>query len=524
MISNHSLFVPGTWSIKYLLPAALILFLSFGNVAPAVAVGSNAHHIGKFGPLHDWPIIPIAMMLMPDGRVLAYGTDTTGAQIGNLLYVIWNPSLGIETSAFETLPNITHTDIYCAGQALIPDTGHGLFVGGEAKVNTIKNYSHNSVNIFDPSTDTLTQSQSMAFKRWYATAVTLPNGEHVVLGGRSMRKFFGTSTIPATVAAYSPTPEVRAQDGHWRSLSSATSDTAYGAAPAGEGLAWFYPRAWVNPQGSVFILGHDGAMFKLNPLGTGALSKYASTITPGLNSLPSIMFAPGRILSVRSNRIAHVININRSGEPVVSSGGILAKDRQYSNATVLANGWVWINGGSSTGNDLAGAALDSELWNPYTGVWKTAANATTARLYHSTSLLLPDGSVITGGGGTPGPLTQLNGEIYYPPYLFKKDGSGQFAPRPVIVDAPTTMIGWNQTFSIEATDNIAKVTLARIGATTHAFNNETRFFSLPASSADSKIVTVRSPASAKVAPPGFYMLFVWNAGGIPSVAKIIQIG
>ena len=524
-MSKHSLSALAVWPIKYLLPAAFVLFLSFhGSITPAVAAGSNAHQVGKFGPLHDWPIIPIGMMLMPDGRILAYGTDTTGAQIGNLLYVIWDPSLGIGTNAFETLPNITHTDIYCAGQALIPDTGRGLFLGGEAIVNTKKNYSHNNVNIFDPSTDTLThQSQSMTFKRWYATAVTLPNGEHVVLGGRSSRKFSGTSTLPPTVATYSPTPEVRAENGRWRSLNTATSDTAYGVL-GGNGFAWFYPRAWVNPQGSVFILGHEGAMFKLNPLGTGTLSKYASTITPGLNSLPSIMFAPGRILSVRSDRIAHVVNINGSGEPVVSSGGTLVKDRQYGNATVLANGWVWVNGGSSTGNDLVGAALDSELWNPHTGIWKTAASATTARLYHSASLLLPDGSVITGGGGTPGPLTQLNGEIYYPPYLFKKDGSGQLAPRPVIVDAPTTIIGWNQEFSIEATDNIAKVTLVRVGATTHAFNNETRFFSPPALPTGNKIVTVRSPASAKIAPPGFYMLFVWNTGGIPSVAKIIQIG
>lgn len=67
------------------------------------------------------------MMLMPDGRVIAYGTDTVGTQIGNLLYVIWDPSLGIGSNAFETLPNTTLTDIYCAGQAHLPD-GRGLFL------------------------------------------------------------------------------------------------------------------------------------------------------------------------------------------------------------------------------------------------------------------------------------------------------------------------------------------------------------------------------------------------------------
>ncbi|PXX18403.1 glyoxal oxidase-like protein [Nitrosomonas ureae] len=521
---KRSLSAQGIWHLKYLLPAILFLFLFlYGSNFHAVAAGSQAHLKGRFGPLHDWPVIPIAMMLMPDGRVIAYGTDTVGTQIGNLLYVIWDPSLGIGSNAFETLPNTTLTDIYCAGQAHLPD-GRGLFFGGDAFLNTKRQYAHANVNVFDSSTDTLTHHpKNMTFKRWYATAVTLPNGEHVVMGGRNSRDFPGTPTIPATVATYSPTPEVRTTDGQWRVLSSATSNPAYGAL-GGTGVAWFYPRAWVNPQGKLFILGHDGAMYKLDTSGTGTLSKYKSTTLPGLNSLPSIMYAPGRILSVRDNRKASVVNINGSGEPVVTSGGTLAKKRQYSNATVLANGSVWINGGSSTGNDLAGAALDSELWNPSTKIWKATARAATPRLYHSTSLLLPNGSVITGGGGTPGPLTQLNGEIYYPPYLFKKDGSGQFSPRPVIVDTPTTTMSWNEQFSIEASENIFRITLVRIGATTHAFNNETRFFNLPTPQKGNRIVTVKTPASANVAPPGFYMLFVWNLDGTPSVARIVQIG
>ncbi len=134
-----------------------------------------------------------------------------------------------------------------------------------------------------------------------------------------------------------------------------------------------------------------------------------------------------------------------------------------------------------------------------------------------------DGTVITGGGGAPGPLKQLNGEIYYPPYLFKTDGSGEFAPRMQILDAPNTLIGWNQDFSIQATDNITRVTLVRAGAVTHTLNNEARFFDLPVSQVGS-VVTVKTPLNANIAPPGFYMLFVWDASGVPSVAKMIQIG
>ncbi|SFE19188.1 glyoxal oxidase [Nitrosomonas sp. Nm166] len=506
-----SLFAPRTWCLKYLIPV-LVLFLSNGLITPALAV-SEAHLKGKFGPLHDWPIIPLAMMLMPDGRVFAYGTDTDGDQGAKLHYVIWNPPAGTGADAFKVLPNTTNTDIFCAGQALIPETGHALIVGGDAVVNTERNYANKNVNIFDPTTDTLIrQTPSMAFKRWYATAVTLPNGEHAVLGGRDNKFLDGV-----TDDTYSPTPEVRSINGSWRTLTSAISGIAYGEL----GYSWLYPRAWVNRQGKLFILGHNGSMYKLDTTGTGTLTRYTTRAAKGRYTMPSIMFAPGRILSIRRDRVAVVVNINGTGEPVVSSAGLLAKDRQHGNATLLADGRVWVNGGSSTGNNLTGAVLESELWDSNTGKWTTTASATTARLYHSSAILLPDGTVLTGGGGSPG-RKQLNGEIYYPPYLFKKDGSGQFAFRPEIVDAPA-VIGWNQNLAIESDENIVRVTLVRVGAATHSFNNETRFFNLPIPQTG-KIVTVKSPATANIAPPGFYLLFVWNAEGVPSVAKTIQIG
>ncbi|MBY0473656.1 MAG: DUF1929 domain-containing protein [Nitrosomonas sp.] len=501
---------------------SLVLLVSdFRGASFAVAAGPEAKIKGEFGPLHDWPIIPIAMMLMPDGRVFAYGTNTNGAQGSKMHYAIWDPSLGTGVDAFEVLPNTTETDIFCAGQAHIPASGQALILGGDALVNNRRNYANSDVNIFDPATDALIrQTQSMGFKRWYATAVTLPNGEHVVLGGRNDRFFKGTKTVPATVATYSPIPEVRAADGSWRTLTSAASDYAYGALGAS---SWFYPRAWVNPQGNLFILAHNGYMYNLNTSGDGVLTKYSNKIQSSQASLSSVMFAPGKILTIRKDRKAIVVDLNNAVKPIVSAAGFLAKDRQYGTATVLANGQVWVNGGSSTGNDLEGAALESELWDPGTNTWKTTASAATARLYHSASLLLPDGTVITGGGGAQGPLTQLNGEIYYPPYLFKTDESGEFALRPEIIDAPITQISWNQEFSVEASEDITRVTLVRAGAVTHTFDQETRFFDLPVAQAGS-IVTVQSPVSPNLAPPGHYLLFVWNASGVPSVARIIQMG
>ncbi len=400
-------FTQGIRRFILILLAGLSLFISDKGIPVAMATGSEAHIKGEFGTLHSWPLMPIAMMLLPDGRVLAYGSGAAGDQGANLNYLVWDPSSGIGNDAFEMLPNTTYTDIFCAAQALIPSTSHALLLGGDAKVNNVRNYANSDVNIFDPSTDTLVrQTQSMAFKRWYATTVTLPNGEHVVLGGRDSKNYAGTTTIPPTVATYSSTPEVRTADGNWRQLSSATNDTAYGEI----GASWSYPKAWLNPQGSIFIVTHSGLMFKLDTSGFGNLSQYSKTTLVSYARLPSVMYALGRILSLRRDRAAVSININGLGEPVVTSSGTLEKDRQYGSLTVLADGRVWANGGSSTGNDLVGAALDSELWDPKTNVWATTASAA-ARLYHSASLLLVDGTVITGGGGRPGPITQLNGEF-----------------------------------------------------------------------------------------------------------------
>jgi hypothetical protein len=502
--------------------AMLALFAvlqSYSSVTSAA--NSSAHIKGAFGPLHNWPIIPIAMILMPDGRVFAYGTNTAGAQDAKMFYAIWDPSLGTDISAFSVLPNTTNTDIFCAGHALIPATGQALILGGDALVNGLRNYANSDVNIFDPTIDTLIrQPQQMAYKRWYATSVTLPNGEHVVLGGRNDRFYAGSATKPATAASYSPIPEVRAIDGSWRSLPTAANDYAYGALG---GASWYYPRAWVNPQGKIFILSHYDAAYKLDIANTGTVTKYQTTKPKsGRWELPSVMYAPGQILSLRRNRTAVTVNINGNGDPVVSLAGTPSIERLYGSATVLADGKVWVNGGSSSGNSLTGATLTSELWNPVTKAWSMAANASTYRLYHSASLLLPDGTVITGGGGAPGPIKQLNGEIYYPPYLFKKNGSGQLAFRPEIIDAPTTIVGWDEDFSVESDEVIHRATLLRVGAVTHNIDAEARFFGTV--TIKSKIVTLRSPANANIAPPGYYMLFVWNSAGVPSVARIIRIG
>jgi hypothetical protein len=131
---------------------------------------------------------------------------------------------------------------------------------------------------------------------------------------------------------------------------------------------------------------------------------------------------------------------------------------------------------------------------------------------------------VTGGGGAPGPVSNLNAEIYYPPYLFKQDGSGEPATRPEILSAPSQQLGWSEPFSVEVSPDtaIAQVRLIRTGSVTHAFNNEQRAMTLPFAQVGG-MLQMQMPAERAVAPPGYYLLFVVAADGVPSVARIIKL-
>src|SRR5438034_11006718 len=140
------------------------------------------------------------------------------------------------------------------------------------------------------------------------------------------------------------------------------------------------------------------------------------------------------------------------------------------------------------------------------------ASLTKKRTYHSTALLLPDGRVLSAGGEVGG----TSAEIYSPPYLFH--GS-----RPTIASAPTS-VAYGESFFVGTPNatNISNVTLIALSSVTHGFNMGQRI-SRPLFSQATGGLNVTAPSNPNTTPPGYYMLFILNSNGIPSIAKIAQI-
>jgi hypothetical protein len=278
----------------------------------------------------------------------------------------------------------------------------------------------------------------------------------------------------------------------------------------------------VAPNGDVVVLGHDGAMFRVTTAGLGRTTLLPTKTVPGNAALPMVVFAPGKVLALRNARQAIVLDLSGTAPKVMPTGS-LAQGRTLANGTVLPDGKVVVTGGSRVYNQLVDVANAVEIWDPATGRWSAGAVAQKPRLYHSSALLLPDGTVLTLGGGAPGPVLNLNAEIYYPPYLFARDGSGRFAPRPAIVAAPATLpLGTVFGVSVGNSAAIGRVTLVRAGSSTHGLNVDQRFLDLKFTQQGDRL-TVTAPADARVAIPGYYMLFVFDRAGVPSVAKIVKV-
>jgi hypothetical protein len=222
---------------------------------------------------------------------------------------------------------------------------------------------------------------------------------------------------------------------------------------------------------------------------------------------------------------AEKIDLNQTS-PSWQSVSSMSAPRRHLNSTVLPDGQVLITGGTRGGGfvniDEGLAVKEAEMWNPTTGQWTTLDANQVMRVYHSVSLLLPDGTVLHGASGDamagtiPVPPEKSH-EIFSPPYLFK-------GARPIITSVGSTNVTYGGTIAV-TTPNAAQITEARwtrLGSVTHAFDMGQRANTL-AFTRTATGVSIDVPESANHAPPGYYMVFILNRNGVPSTGRVVKV-
>ena len=441
----------------------------------------------------DSKVLAVHAVLMHTGRVLFFagsGNNVPRHNAHDVRSVVWD----YEAGTFHT--PITPYDVFCAGQTVLPD-GKVLVAGGTQQYDPF--IGLNSSWYFDPATEVWIRLGDMAFGRWYPTLVTLGDGCAIAVSGINQAS------------------ELFAPASGWSTL------------PHGTDLP-LYPHLLLLADGTVFYTGGQLGQAALDARKITPLTA-AETIVPGLRSQNnrdeafSVLLPPAQNQTVmvfggggplHATNKTDIVDL-KAAAPHYIAGPNLAHARGLHTCVILPDRTVLVSGGGYRGESRADAVHQAELYDPATNAFRSAGTQLVSRLYHSIALLLPDGRVITAGSNPDRGDDELRLELYHPPYLFR-------GPRPFIQDAAQEWL-YGSMVAIHSPQaaEIKWAHLIRPMAVTHSDDTSQRLVDLPIRERDVCHLHVAVTENPNLAPPGWYLLFLCNQAGIPSVARWIHL-
>ena len=445
----------------------------------------------SWSPVFNLPLNAVHTSLLPNGKVLMWGRIEE-----NDLPIIWDPA----TKTYVSVPTPS-VNVFCTGHNFLAD-GSLLVAGGHIAYDI----GTKDLLAFDCYRNVWKRLPDMKYDRWYPGALTLANGQIFIAAGS-----YTDSTGAIKGRQY---PEI--YDPETNTISELTNgyfrDFKY------------YPNMYTTTDTKIMLHRPVFGFRKLNPFNTTNIWAGSDPTGFKFEQFSFARYLPNKVLSVSSIKdvdfkIAGRFDANTNVWTRISDsvGG-----RRDCDTTILANGQVLITGGSNVFADPTTATLQSELYDPTTDTLTPGPSETIARVYHSSAVLLPDGSVLkvgSGSGGSPKNVRQKNGEIYYPWYYSS-------ATRPVITFAPTVLsYGSTNSISVATTKPLREAALIRMGSTTHGINFSQVYVPIPlGNTGTGSANTVKVPSSKGDIPPGPYMLVLVNTDGEPSVAKLVTVG
>ncbi len=493
---------------------------------------------GRWNGRFALPVMAIHAALLPTGKVMLFAypkepSSGDGTRVPESWAALWDPADGSSRRVDPPIDPATGrpANIWCGGQSLLPD-GRLLVTGGTlAYRGEGRGYAGlDRVFTFDPFAERWVEQPRMGHGRWYPSQLLLPDGRTLILQGRDE-----SGRAPnLDLELFVPTPQL---DG----VGSLVRFGVLGGA-TGPPVGGLYPHTFWLPSGRGLVAGplRVDAWF-LHPPGDPPALNWAPAPRPTRNRrwstavlLPGGPEGSGRVLlsgggataKSRATRTTEGFDERRPEAGWVPQGSLRVQ-RGHHNTVLLPDGsMVTVGGGLGYGTPsdggpggLWGAQPEHrhvELWDPATGRWRLGPEQIEKRAYHSTALLLPDGRVLSAGDDKNGGFDTDTGELYEPPYLFR-------GPRPTIASAPTS-IAWGERFVVGTPDaRVARAVLVAPGATTHATDMSQRLVPLALTPAEDG-VKLAAPRSPDIAPPGHYMLFLLDARGVPSVARFVRLG
>ncbi|MEH1908914.1 MAG: galactose oxidase-like domain-containing protein [Nostoc sp.] len=460
---------------------------------------------------YSLPILPIHAALLRTGKILFFCGSGNDPNHLNTPYdsVLWDVNKGTFSRQAPPLDsNNQPIDLFCAGHSFTAD-GLLMVAGGTLRYDPF--YGSFSALMFDPITEKWVKKPSMNNGRWYATLLTLGSGRIFAVSG--LDKDGNLNRQPE--------------------IYSSTFANGWNAFPTTSALPQ-YAQIFLLSSGNVFYsgayMGGGGVTPRILTLPGTFTQSIAEKVVPGLqapdfgNQAASVLLPPAqdqRVMimgggnnTTATNRV-NIVNLKATNPTYVGSR-FLKYARMHLSAVLLPDRTVFVCNGSKMNEDITQSMLPAEIYNPVTNTWTAVAKQNVPRVYHSVALLLPDGRVATAGGNPARRVNELRLEIYSPAYMSRS--------RPIIQKAPQRLsYGLQFTIQTPQAANIKWVSLIRPMATTHSCDAEQRLVDVPISYRNSTSLNVTLTDNRNIAPPGWYMLFISDNNGTPSVATWTQL-
>lgn len=470
------------------------------------------------------------------GKILAWGDHRAFGNEWRSPWMVIDPEThallagGIVSTIHEaSLDGANEGSIFCSGHSWTPEGK--LLVAGGMYLPGLKN-GNRLVFLFDPANiavglDPWVRQPDLAVGRWYPTVLNLADGETMlILGGKNRR-----SQVQDSYTEY-----------RWETNTFApvVAEGPPGNENSCEGL-YFYPRTHLLPTGDIFFSCFMQNSASVNPLTRqNRLSEldwdnsyqidnievrvYGESLL--LPSRPGDTLADARIqvmngevydecgfgVSLGASNMVEEMSFNPADPHYKKWSDAAAADmkekRWFPNMVILPDESLMVIGGEE--DDIVGPQKRPEMRED--GIWRYLARPDSARGYHSTAMLLPDGRIMTGGGD----FRRSDFQVFEPPYLFRGD-------RPEITTISAHNFEYGLTYTVNHTENVETVVLMRPGSRTHHFDNDQRMVILHEGLSSSGSVTFTMPTDSNLAPQGYYMMFAVSPDGIPSTAEWVHV-